>query len=202
MSEEFGELSSERIGRVTASRIKDVTAKRTTAAHDNYRVQLIIERLLGISQDKDISYLPQIKHGKDTEPLARMAYSSHTDQEILLAGFVLHPSIPMSGASPDGLIGEEGLVEFKCPFEPRTHYETLEAGKITNSGYLEQVLWQLACTQRQWCDYVSFDPRWPPQQRLFIHRIERRTYKAKIAELETAVVDFLAEVDLGVARMR
>ena len=136
--------------------------------------------------------------GTDTEPMARSAYQFYTDADVVQTGFVLHPTIADAGASPDGLVGDEGLVEIKCP-STATHIDTLLSGTVPGK-YLTQMLWQMACTGRQWCDLVSFDPRLPESMRLFVKRVERDD--ARIAELETEVVTFLSEVRDTVHRLR
>jgi hypothetical protein len=132
-----------------------------------------------------------MQHGLDTEPEARAAYEFRTDTEVEPCGFILHPTIAMTGASPDGLVGENGLIEIKCP-NTATHLETLLTGNIAGK-YDTQISWQLACTGRQWCDYISYDPRLPESMRLFVQRVKRDN--AAIMALQTEVMVFLAELD-------
>src|SRR5690606_6597640 len=142
-----------RLGRVTASRIADVTAATRNgwgASRANYKAELVAERLTGQPAQRFISGAMQ--HGIDTEPDAILAYEFFTDQTVEPVGFVDHPTIAMSGASPDGLIGDDGLVEVKCP-NTATHLDTLLGGAIPDK-YLKQMQWQMACTGRQWCDFV------------------------------------------------
>ena len=106
-------------------------------------------------------------------------------------GFGSHPSVPMSGASPDGLVGEDGLVEIKCPTTV-THIDTLIGDEVPQK-YIPQMQWQLACTGRQWCDFVSFDPRLPESLRMFLRRVHRDD--ALIGELQAQVGLFLHELD-------
>ena len=101
-----------------------------------------------------------------------------------------HPTIAMSGASPDGLIDDDGLIEIKCP-NSATHIKTMLSGK-PDGKYITQMMWQMACTGRQWCDFASFDPRFHAHLQLFVKRIDRDD--ALIAELEASVSEFLAEV--------
>lgn len=96
----------------------------------------------------------------------------------------------MTGASPDGLVGDDGLLEIKCP-NSATHLETLMSETIP-AKYVTQMMWQMACTRRAWCDFCSFDPRMPDNMRLFITRLDRDDQV--IAELEAEVVKFLQEV--------
>lgn len=180
-----------RIGKVTASRIADVVAKTRSgwgASRANYMAELIAERLTGTKADRYTNAAMQ--HGIETEPDARAAYEFFTDNEVELVGFVNHPQIEMSGASPDGLVGEQGLVEIKCP-NTATHIDTLLDPNIPRK-YLLQMQWQMACTNRQWCDFVSFDPRMPENMQILITRIERDD--KLIGELEDQITEFLTEI--------
>lgn len=185
-----------RLGKVTASRIADVTAKTKTgygAGRSNYLAELVAERLTGASAERYVNAVMQ--WGTDQEPDARMAYEFSTDVEVEEIGFVHHPRIAMSGASPDGLVGSDGLVEIKCP-NTATHIDTLRGASIP-SKYVGQMMWQMACTGRGWCDFVSYDPRMPHDMRLFVQRLHRDD--ALIADLEKEVSAFLAELDSTVA---
>ena len=193
------EWFSVRLGRVTASRVADVVAKTKTgwgASRANYMAELIAERLTGEVAPSFSSAAMQ--WGTEMEPMARAAYEFRTDATVETIGFVSHPSILMSGASPDGLVGSDGLVEIKCP-NTATHIDTL-MGDTIDGKYQTQMQWQMACTGRQWCDFVSFDPRMPESMRLFIQRVKRDD--ARIAELENSVCDFLVEVDSKVQNLR
>jgi putative phage-type endonuclease len=181
-----------RCGKVTASRVADVVAKTKTgwgASRANYMAELIAERLTGESAERYTNAAMQ--WGTDKEPEARAAYEFRTDLAVTEIGFVMHPQIYASGASPDGLVAADGLVEIKCP-NTATHIETLLGGSVP-SKYVTQMQWQMACTGRQWCDFVSFDPRMPESMRLFVHRIKRDGIH--ISTLETDIRSFLAEVD-------
>lgn len=187
-----------RLGKVTASRIADVCAKTKTgwgAGRANYRAQLVAERLTGQRQETFTNAAMQ--HGIDTEDQARTAYAFLHGQNVVEEAFVIHPRIVMGGASPDGLVGDVGLVEIKCP-NTATHIETLK-GQAIPAKYIGQMDWQMACTNRQWCDFVSFDPRMPEDMQLFVQRHHRDD--ARIAELEALVIEFLAEVDADVAAL-
>lgn len=188
-----------RLGKATASRIADAIATTKNgwgASRINYAAQLVAERLTGIQVDGFSNAAMQ--WGTETEPEARDAYSFRLDVDVLDVGFVDHPTIPMTGASPDGLIGEDGLLELKCP-NTATHISTL-LGQAVPAKYLTQVHWQLACTGRQWCDFASYDPRLPESMRLFVMRVHRD--EAEVARLEALVVEFLNEVDTTVASLR
>lgn len=192
------EWFNERLGKVTASRVADVIAKTKTgwgSSRANYAAQLVAERLTGKVTD---SYRnAAMDWGIMTEPDARVAYEFLTDATVEQVGFVPHPTIAMSGASPDGLIGNDGLVEIKCP-NTATHIEAL-LGQSVPGKYITQMQWQMACTGRKWCDFVSFDSRMPESMRLFVKRIERDT--TAVRDLETSVSEFLAEIDETVSRL-
>lgn len=188
-----------RLGKVTASRIADLTAKTKTgysASRKNYMAELVVERLTNKAKDGFVS--KEMQWGTDNEPEARKLYAFMTDASVRQIGIVPHPKIVMAAASPDGLVGADGLVEFKCP-NTWTHIETLLRNSI-DGGYVKQVQWQMACTARLWCDFVSFDPRLPPDMQLFIQRVSRDD--VMIAELENEVVAFLKEVDDTVFALR
>lgn len=187
-----------RLGKVTASRIADVTAKTAKgwgAGRANYKAQLIAERLTGQRQDSFTNAAMQ--WGVDTEEAARVAYAFLEGQTVLEEAFVIHPTIPDAGASPDGLVGEDGLLEIKCP-NTATHIETLKGASIP-AKYIGQMQWQMACTGRQWCDFVSFDPRMPEEMQLFVKRLHRDP--EEIDYLEAQVLAFLAEVEADVAQL-
>ena len=193
------EWFAERVGKVTASRVADVIARTKSgwgASRANYMAELIAERLTGAKSEGFVNAAMQ--HGIDTEPHARDAYSFYAGVEVEPVGFIAHPTIPMSGASPDGLVGNDGLVEIKCP-STATHIDTLLNGKVPEK-YITQMMWQMACTGRKWCDFVSFDPRMPESMRLFIKRVERD--EKLIASLEKEVELFLREVETKVAALR
>jgi putative phage-type endonuclease len=180
-----------RLGKVTASRVADIVARTKTgvsASRANYRAQLVCERLTGLPQESFKS--PAMDWGTQTEPDARAAYEFETGRKVETIGFVGHPGFRWAGASPDGLVGEDGLIEIKCPLTA-THIETL-LGKAVPGRYICQMQWQLACTGRQWCDFVSYDPRLPGHLQLGVYRLERDPQH--IADLEAAVGSFLDEV--------
>lgn len=181
-----------RLGRVTASRVADVVAKTKTgwgASRANYMAELIAERLTGTPASTYTNAAMQ--WGTEKEPEARAAYSFSADIDVVKVGFVPHPKIAMSGASPDGYLGVDGLVEFKCP-NTTTHIDTLLGDPIA-AKYITQMQWQMACADRAWCDWVSYDPRLPPEMQLFVKRIDRDN--TTIATLEKLVTEFLAELD-------
>lgn len=189
----------ERCGKVTASRIADLMAKTRTgygASRLNYRAQLIAERLSGCVAPSFTN--AAMIHGTETEPEARRAYEFFVDRDVQQVGFVPHPDIRMAGASPDGLVGDDGLLELKCP-QTATHIDTLLTGAIPDK-YLKQMQFQMRCTGRQWCDFASYDNRLPERMRLFVSRVHRD--ESAIAEIDEAVTEFLAEIDDAVGKLR
>ncbi len=187
-----------RLGKVTASKVADVVARTKSgyaATRSNYAAQLIIERLTGEPTEGFTN--DAMRWGTEKEPEARRAYAFRTDNDVEEIAFVDHPRISMSGASPDGLVGSLGLLEIKCP-NTATHLDTLTAGKPP-AKYVTQMMWQMACTGREWCDFVSYDPRLPEELRVFIHRVEADV--EEIERLETEVVAFLAEIDARLSEL-
>jgi len=181
-----------RIGKVTASRVADVLAKTKTgfsASRENYMAQLVCERLTG--QKAEGFTNSAMQWGTETEPLARAAYESLKDVLVDEVGFVPHPTIEMAGASPDGLVGDDGLLEIKCP-NTATHIETLLSQTVPNK-YNTQMQFQMACTDRSWCDFVSFDNRLPAELQLFVKRVPRDDMYIRLMEAE--IIQFLAELD-------
>lgn len=195
MSEEIQqgtpEWFAQRLGKATASRIKDIVAKTKTGystSRDKYLTQLLLERLTGTVAE---SYSDAaMAWGNDTEPFARAAYEAQKGVMVDQVAFINHPTIEMAGASPDGLVGDDGLVEIKCPMS-HTHLESLLGG--IDDQYKVQVQWQMACTGRKWTDLCSFDPRFPAELQLVIKRFKRDD--AFIATLEEEVIKFLKELD-------
>lgn len=180
-----------RIGKVTASRVADVIARTKSgwgASRANYMAELIAERLTGEPAEKFTN--AAMAWGTEKEPDARAAYEFFRDAQVAEVGFIEHPSILMAGASPDGLVGDAGLVEIKCP-NTATHLDTLLTQAIP-ARYVTQMTWQMACAGRAWCDFVSFDPRLPETMSLFVKRVERDD--SLIASLEKDVSDFLDEL--------
>ena len=188
-----------RLGKVTASRVADVIARTKSGpstSRMNYAAQLVAERLTG-KVEKSFTNAA-MEWGTNCEPDARAAYSFMHDVDVSEVGFVLHPSIGMTGASPDGLVGDDGLLEIKCP-NTATHIATLLSGAVP-AKYITQMQWQLSCTGRAYCDFASFDPRLPDRMQLFVKRVERDD--ALIAELEAEVITFLREVAATVDDLR
>lgn len=188
-----------RAGSLGASQIADALAKTRNgwgASRGNLQAKLIAERLTGMPQDTFCS--PAMQWGKDTEEYARAAYEFQHGVTVETVGMVLHPELTGTHASPDGLVGDKGLLEIKCP-NTLTHFETLDGAPIPQK-YIYQMQWQMRCCGRDWCDWASYDPRVPESMKLHVERVERDD--ALIAELEEQVAEFIEEIDNRVARFR
>lgn len=188
-----------RCGKITASRVADVMARTKAgwgASRANYEAELIAERLTGCTAPGFTNGAMQ--WGTDTEPFARDAYARLVGCDVFEVGFVDHPEIPMSGASPDGYVGDDGLLEVKCP-NTATHLDTLLSRTVPGK-YLTQMQWQMACTGRAWCDFASYDPRLPETMRLFVQRVPRDV--GMILELETEVSVFHHGIEAKLAQLR
>ena len=191
MQQQSDEWFQARLGKVTASRTADVMAKTKSgysASRGNYMAQLICERLTGQAPEQYSN--AAMVWGTETEPQARASYEITTGATVFECGLFDHNKVPNFAASPDGLIGDAGLIEIKCP-NTATHIETL-LGESLEGKYNLQMQTQMACTGRMWCDFISFDPRLPVDMQLFIKRIHRDD--ALILEIETEVQKFLAEL--------
>ena len=159
---------SERCGKVTASRVKDLNAKPSKGkALNALGLTILAERLTGVQKETPTNFAMQ--WGIDNEPHAIAAYENETGFFVNGTGLIDHPFIEMFGASPDGLVGENGQIEVKCP-DTTTHLNTLLTKKIPDE-HIPQITCQLACTRRQWCDFVSYDPRLEPELQIIIIRV-------------------------------
>lgn len=182
-----------RCGSLGASSLHEAVAKTRTgwgASRANLMTRLLIERITGAPQDGYINAAMQ--HGIDTEPEARAAYQFERGVLVRQVGLVKHPSIAGSHASPDGMIGEHGVLEIKCT-QPTAHLDRL-LGEPIPDKYVVQAQWQLACTGRRWVDFTYYSPAFPENMRLHIERIERND--RRIADLEGLVKEFLYELHL------
>lgn len=181
-----------RLGKVTASRVSDVMSKIKTgesAGRKNYKMDLVVERLTNTPTSSFTN--SAMAWGTETEPLARMAYEAFTGEFVNQIAFCNHPTIEWFGCSPDGLIGNDGLIEIKCG-NTATHIDWMLSEKAP-SKYIPQMQTQMACTGRDWCDFVSYDPRLPQDLQMFIVRVQRDNFY--ISEMEKEVIQFLFEVD-------
>ena len=192
------EWLSARLGKVTASRIADVMAKTKSGystSRENYAVELALERITG--QRQEFYMNDAMKWGTDQEPLARAAYEARTGEIVEEVGLIAHPTMPMCAASPDGYVGDRGLLEIKNP-NSATHLRTLMSGK-PDSKYLPQMAWQMVCTGRDWCDFASYDSRMPLHAQLFVVRYHRDD--KYISEIEAEGSQFLSEVEAMVEKI-
>lgn len=183
------EWLAERMGKVTASALVNVMMAKNTAGYQNYMAQLICERLTG--QPVETFKSDAMQYGTDTEAQARAFYELETGNDVRQCGFIPHPLLEWAGASPDGLVGELGLVEIKCP-QPAKHIKNLMGGTI-DRAYALQMQWQMECTGREWCDFVSFNPSFPDHLQIHIQRVERD--QELISEIMAATTTFLAETE-------
>lgn len=193
------EWHAARCGRVTASRIADIVRRTRTgesAMRATYLAELVAEVLTGEQADGYCS--ADMQHGKDYEDQAARVYAFEHSLVVRPVGFVLHPTIDGSGCSPDRLAGDDGILQIKCP-QTKTHIASL-LGKSIAPDYIKQMQWELRCTNRAWCDFVSYDPRLPVEMQLHVTRVKRD--EAMIADLESAVIEFLAELDETVSKLR
>lgn len=190
----------QRLGRVTASRVADVMAKgrggAPSATRKNYMMQLLCERLSG--EREDFFQTAAMRRGNELEPEARFAYEMQSAELVTEAPFILHPTIKGFGASPDGLVGDAGLLEIKCP-NTAQHVAVIQSGKH-DPQYEWQMLAQMACTGREWVDFISYDDRMPSPLDYACHRFERDS--KRIIEMEKAIVEFLQELDALEKEMR
>lgn len=188
-----------RCGSLGASRLADAIARTKSgygASRANLMAELLVERLTGAPTEGYVNAAMQ--WGTEKEPEARSAYEFRADVDVVEIGIMPHPTIVGTHASPDGLVGDDGLIEIKCP-NTASHVETLLGDEIAGK-YITQMQWQMACTGRKWCDFVSFDPRLPESMALFVKRVHRDD--KVIAELEAEARKFLAELDGKVSALR
>jgi putative phage-type endonuclease len=192
MEQGTSEWFAARCGKVTASRVADIIAKTKSGpstSRENYLAQIVCERM---TKKPAESYSnAAMAWGTEQEPFARAAYESAKDVLVQEVGFVVHPLIEDAGASPDGLVGDFGLVEIKCP-NTATHIQTLLDQKVPEK-YNTQMQFQMASTGRHWNDFVSFDPRMAEGLQIFIKRVEFDPIY--VAQLEKEVINFLMDVE-------
>ena len=177
-----------RRGNVGASSVYKVMAKGQGKTRRSYMDELLAEKLGCVIEGFTNAAM---ERGTELEPIARSQYEIERDAMVQESGFIMHPTIAGFGASPDGLVGDDGLIEIKCP-NTVTHLATLESGTI-DGKYQWQMLAQMACTGRQWCDFMSYDDRMPDDLQSVIIRFERD--EKKIAQMETEVSAFVAELN-------
>lgn len=188
----------ERTGMITASRFKDVMAfgkqGQSLQARENYLAEIVVERLTEEPLSTPDNYAMQ--WGRDMEPYARTAYEVKTGSVVIETDFVRLND--HCGASPDGLINDDGLLEIKCPVNSIIHIRTITDGMPKD--HIAQVQGQIWVTDRQWCDFVSYDSRMPENLRIYVERVERDD--KFITELAAAVEQFNGEVDATIDALR
>lgn len=192
MEQRSEEWFAARLGKVTASRVADVIATRKgqeSTARAKYRLQLATERLT--NKKVDAFFNQAMQDGIDREPMAREIYEHLVETQVEEVGFIDHPNIAMAGASPDGLVNDDGIIEIKCPIET-THTTNLLEKRLPLK-YKPQVQFQLATTGRQWCDFISYNPNFEPRLQLIVIRVERDD--EYIEMLEVKIKEFLGEVE-------
>lgn len=189
-----------RTGRITASRMSAVMAKGRNGAPSTTRAavmgELIAEYLTGQSGETYTN--ADMQRGTELEPEARAAYEVKTGHLVKEVGLVLHPKNDRWGASPDGVVGEAGLLEIKCP-RTHVHIGYILAGKPP-AEYLPQMAWQAACCGREWVDFASYDKKMPPELQLFVVRYFPDP--AYIAEMEQEAAAFLEEMMAKIQKLQ
>lgn len=188
-----------RVGKLTASKVHDATAKQKNKkyykARETYMRDNIVEILTGKSVDSFTSHA--MKWGIEHEPQACAAYEFIKDLEVEHIAFADHPMVERAGASPDGLVGDDGLIEIKCP-NTATHID-YRLTRVVPDNYFAQMQWQMACLEREWCDFVSFDPRLPEHLKTLIIRVPRD--EAFIQELTTEAIKFNSDLDVMLEKL-
>ena len=190
----------ERTGRITASRVKDVMSRLKNGApsekRSKYLMEIVCERLTGMACEHYVT--PAMDWGSENEKHARAAYEVETGNEVDKVGMAVHPNIPCLSASPDGAIGDKGLWEGKCPTTAK-HLEWMMGGEVPEE-HRDQCLTQLACWEREWLAFTSYDPRLPGGLQVFIKNLPRDD--KRIAAIEFAVIEFDAEVNDKIAQLK
>ncbi|WP_375667890.1 MULTISPECIES: lambda exonuclease family protein [unclassified Bartonella] len=202
MEQRTAEWFQARLGKVTASNIYSVLSKTTkglpTSKYEDYKIKLMTERLTG--ETSPYYETEDMRWGIEHEDDALREYGFIYDADITKCGFIQHPTIEMAGASPDGLIGEDGLIEVKCP-RSVTHMRFCIGDEI-KPEYHAQMQFQMACTGRKWCDFVSYDPRFTGEffhLRMKVKRILRDDQQ--IEQINQAVETFLAEIQREIKQL-
>jgi putative phage-type endonuclease len=200
MEQRTQEWFDARLSKVTASRVADVIAKTKTGvstSRQNYLTQIVTERLTG--KKADSGYINQaMQDGIDREEAARSLYELKYGI-VKEVGFIDHPTIAMSGASPDGIIADgDGVLEIKCPIET-THTNTLMTDKVP-SKYIPQIQWQMAVTGARFAHFVSYNPNFPDNMVLFVKQVDRDDEYIKT--LVDEIITFLKEVDNTIIKLK
>lgn len=193
-----------RCGKITASCFgKIMTAGRSKTAiwgqtALSYMLEVMGERLTGKPEDQIAS--KYLDWGNQHEPSARSLYAWITGRPVQLVPFIDHPTVHGVGGSPDGLVGEDGVLEIKCPFTTKVHLETILENEVVDKDYMWQCQGNLWVTGRKWLDFVSFHPDMPNSLKLHIVRVNRDD-KA-ISELEKRIELFSTQLAVDLAKIR
>ena len=191
-----------RAGFVTASRLHDVLdiIKRGEGAERRkYRGEIVCEILSGQPYPQHITQ--EMRWGTEHEPEARGVYGLENDVIVDRVGFAIHPEIGRFGCSPDGFVGDRGMLQIKCP-STRTHLTWIREGRIPLE-HASQLIGELSCNRdRDWIDFMSYDPRLPDPFRTFVRRFERAGRENLILGIESVVEQFNAEIDAEIEQLR
>lgn len=192
------EWFAQRCGKITASRISAVLAKAKKGAdssltRDNYRAQLVLERMTGVERESGYQS-KAMERGTELEPNARAAYDTKFDVMVEPVGFVQHPRIKNAGCSPDGFVGEDGMIQIKCPF-PANHMAWQLRGGVPTEHRKQMAMELACCPERKWNEFVSYCPEMPAHLQIFTAKLTREAAKDTIEEIEREVLKLDAEVD-------
>jgi len=187
-----------RCGCITSSCVRFMMAKGSDKlSYKDYVLHLMVERITGKPLSGGFKS-KAMKKGNNDEPLAREEYWFNCDEEIETVSFIKHPFLPNCGASPDALVGDDGGLEIKCP-DSKTHLKYLIDPKVPTI-YFWQIHWLIACSGRDWWDFMSFDKSMPNDLRRLIIRVERD--EKKIKQLEDEAVKLNDEVEQSIKKLR
>jgi hypothetical protein len=178
-------------GFITPSRFADVLKRGRSKDQEWGETALkaaddVVLDILGVERPDVYSYA--IQWGLDNEWEAEQAYQDLTMSKFTRPPFIHHPDHAFIGGNPDGLVGVDGIVEIKCPSNPANHLQNLIDGEQFQTDYFAQIQGYLWITGREWCDGVSFDPRFPDDLKIGVTRIQRD--QAFIDALELRLLAF------------
>ena len=194
-SDEWRQARCGSVGASDAPRVVRRTKTGYSADRESLMAEKVLERLTGVPVE--IFKTQAMLQGTAREPEARMLYEVVRGAEVEEVGLIPHPLIKGSHASPDGYVGTNGLIEIKAPM-PAAHLNTLLT-KTISEAHIVQMQWQMSCTGRHWCDYISFSSDFPPAMQLWISRVERNP--RLIGELESEITQFIRELEAKIAKL-
>ena len=189
-----------RIGRITASRLGDVMAylksgKGEKKVRADYRMELVLERLTHKIAQHDVT--EEMKWGQKMEDYACTAYETTHDVMVQPIGFCIHPTMDFSGASPDGWVGDNKIIEIKCP-TTATCMGWRKTREVPQE-YIDQILWNMVCGERTEADFIGYDPRLPEHLQLLVIPVQYD--EKRVAELEAEVRKMEAEIQAEIASL-